>query len=281
MEKVTLIGNLMTTLGVLFSSSFFFYTAVSILVFFVLKHLIISNGGEMSKKIYYGYSAAVFSLFIIIYSDSILKLWDKLMDNLFLNIYFPSLGIYIGIIIISIVMLITSIIKKKISKITKKINIISSISLLFLFFLSLDTIVSNNIDISSDTFLYTNNKLLALIEVSTGIFALWMIALGVIYCINKISNWFDIKETEKTNDQPVNNYQTIIIEEKTELPKAAETYSSLVKNLLETKETHQEPVKTNPSKDLLINEYKEMREYLMKLKQTKNNSYYPNDIFLR
>lgn len=278
MEKVTFIDNLFTTLNVFFSSSFFIYILVSIFAFFVLRKYIIDSRGEMTKKAYYLYILGVISLFIIIYSNSILKLWDKLMDNLFLNIYFPSLGIYFGIVIISIGLLITSIIKKKMPKITKKVNIFSSISVMFLFFLVMDTIVSNKIDVSADMFLYTNNKLLALIEVSTGIFALWMLGLGIIHVINKISKWFDSKESQKQVEEP------IVIDINTQLPSNNE-YSTLVNNLLEIKEPEQQPSKKNEEKEFLINEYKQMREYLMKVKQTNDDNYYMNnimrDIFMR
>lgn len=278
MEKVTFIDNLFTTLNVFFSSSFFIYILVSIFAFFVLRKYIIDSRGEMTKKAYYLYILGVISLFIIIYSNSILKLWDKLMDNLFLNIYFPSLGIYFGIVIISIGLLITSIIKKKMPKITKKVNIFSSISVMFLFFLVMDTIVSNKIDVSADMFLYTNNKLLALIEVSTGIFALWMLGLGIIHVINKISKWFDSKESQKQVEEP------IVIDNNAQLPSNNE-YSTLVNNLLEIKEPEHQQTKKNEEKEFLINEYKQMREYLMKVKQTNDDNYYMNnimrDIFMR
>ncbi len=278
MEKVTFVDNLFTILNVFFSSSFFIYILVSIFAFFVLRKFIIDSYGGMTKKAYYLYILGVFFLFIIIYSNSILKVWDKLMDNLFLNIYFPSLGIYFGIVIISIGLLITSIIKKKMPKITKNINIFGAISVLFLFFLVMDTIVSNNIDVSADMFLYTNNKLLALIEVSTAIFVLWIIILGIIHVINKISKWFDFKESQKQIEES-------IIIDNTAQPTANNEYSTLVNNLLEIKEPEQQLVKENGEKEFLINEYKQMREYLMKVKQTNNENYYINnimrDIFMR
>ena len=153
-----------------------------------------------SKK----YMLIVSILMILMFGVSIVSNYKILMDTFdnfstifFRNIYFPSIYVYIGILVFNFVVFITSILSVKKKKVYKVINTINFILNNILFAIVLNIIAKNKIDIFSMASLYTNTSLVAILELSIGTFAVWLFCLLVIYITNVICDRIMLKKKVK------------------------------------------------------------------------------------
>ena len=149
------------------------------------------------------YMLIVSVLMILMFGVSIVSNYKILMDTFdnfstifFRNIYFPSIYVYIGILVFNFVVFITSVLSTK-KKIYKVINTINFILNNILFAIVLNIIAKNKIDIFSMSSLYTNTSLVAILELSIGTFAVWLFCLLVIYITNVICDRIMIKKKAK------------------------------------------------------------------------------------
>lgn len=197
MEQLSLIEKLSMLVKIVFSSPFFLVLLI-IIVALLLLLLKFNKKIKKDKSIYLKIYLICFILLFAKYGSSILKLCDNLVENIFSDIYFPSLSTYLIMLFINNIILIITIISKKISKGIKILNTICFVSIEFLAVLILDTIIKENVNIYEKLEVYTNQKLLVLIELSMGLFALWMFALFVIKCINLL-----IKKYDKENQEQI------------------------------------------------------------------------------
>ena len=130
--------------------------------------------------------------------------FDNFTTLFFRNIYFPSVYTYIGIIVIIFLSTIVTLLNKNTKKIYKIINSSTFILNSILFILILNIIAKNKIDVFDINSLYTNTPLVVTLEISTGLFVLWTLALLIAYTTNcitdRISNRETIKEVIKVNN---------------------------------------------------------------------------------
>lgn len=144
--------------------------------------------------------------FIVVFGISIIGNYDVLsntFDNFttifFGNIYFPSIYVYISVLIISFIAFIVSILNIMIKKIYKAINSIMFIVNNILFIIILNIIAKNKIDIFSVNSLYTNTNLVVVLELSMGLFILWILSLIAIYVTNVICDRIANKKVIKND----------------------------------------------------------------------------------
>lgn len=104
----------------------------------------------------------------------------------FTNIYFPSIYVYIVIIITSLILFITSIINKNKRRINKIMDITFFIINSLLLIVILNIIAKNNVDIFSVASLYTNKSLVAILEINMGVFVIWILTHIITYITNSI-----------------------------------------------------------------------------------------------
>lgn len=167
------------------------------------------------------YILLVLLLLLIMFIISIIKNYEILsntFDNFttifFSNIYFPSIYVYIGILTISLIIFITSILNRKRRKIYKIINsslfIINNILLIIL----LNIIAKNKIDVFSISSVYTNKSLVAILEISTGLFIVWILVVLVIYLTNSICDKSDKKLVVVNSDLGVKTNRTVLKQNK-------------------------------------------------------------------
>lgn len=175
------------------------------LVFIFAILILLITFGYMFKKISSRkYMLIVSVLMILMFGVSIVSNYKILMDTFdnfstifFRNIYFPSIYVYIGILVFNFVVFITSVLSAKKKKIYKVINTINFILNNILFAIVLNIIAKNKIDIFSMSSLYTNTSLVAILELSIGTFAVWLFCLLVIYITNVICYRIMIKKKAK------------------------------------------------------------------------------------
>src|SRR5574344_1030579 len=153
--------------GLIFSSPFF----LALIVIFILTTVVLIGYNKLKNKyLKYGVAFGYFLIAILIlikYGSSILNLSDSLINQIFSFIYFPNIIAYICMMIITTLLLIMTLVNNKLHLFIKSCNIITFVIIEILFVLSLDVIVSNNIDIYTETSVYSNETLMILIQTST------------------------------------------------------------------------------------------------------------------
>lgn len=147
------------------------------------------------------YTLMMISSFIVLFGISIIsnyKVLSSTFDNFtnifFGNIYFPSIYVYIGVLVVSFIAFITSMLSKMLKRIYKVINGIMFVCNNVLFATVLNIIAKNKIDVFSTSSLYTNTSLVAVLEISMNLFILWVLSLIVVYTTNCICDRIVVKK---------------------------------------------------------------------------------------
>lgn len=147
------------------------------------------------------YALMMISTFVLLFAISIIsnyKVLANTFDNFttifFGNIYFPSIYVYIGVLVICFITFITSILNTMLKKIYKIINSIMFVCNNILLIIVLNIIAKNKIDIFSVSSLYTNNNLVAILEISMNLFILWVLSLIIVYTTNCICDRIVVKK---------------------------------------------------------------------------------------
>lgn len=134
---------------------------------------------------------------IIINYKELSKVFDNFMTIFFSNIYFPSIYVYIGTLVIVFIAFIVSILNKMLNKTYKIINGITFILNNILLVIILNIIAKNKIDVFTPNSLYTSINLVAILEISMGLFILWILSLIVVYTTSVICDRIGSKRREK------------------------------------------------------------------------------------
>lgn len=124
------------------------------------------------------------------------EVFDNFMTIFFSNIYFPSVYVYVGTLLIVAIAFITSMFNKMLNKIYKIINGITFVMNNILLVIILNIIAKNKIDVFTPNELYTNINLVAVLEISIGLFVLWVLSLIVVYTTSVICDRIGNKRRE-------------------------------------------------------------------------------------
>lgn len=213
MRYLTLLEKLKILADVLMTYKF---VLVLIAIMLVLTILFIFK--KLSNKKYTILMSLSILLTLIISIIGNYKILFKTFDNFttifFSGIYFPSIYIYLGVLLVVAVAFITSILSTKKKKVYKIINSIAFIINNIFFIIVLNIIAKNSINVFEISSLYTNSSLVAILELNMGLFILWIVSLIVAYITNTICDKITSKKTIK---------EEIISEVKELVPKEAIT----------------------------------------------------------
>ena len=166
--------------------------------------------------------------------------FDNFTTIFFNGIYFPSIYIYISVLLIISLAFITSILSSNKKKIYKIINIF--------FVIILNIIAKNSINVFEMSSLYTNNSLVAILELNMGLFILWVAALSVVYITNTICDKITSKKTvkEEVTIKDIEPVTEEISTTKELLPKEKIVFNEDVTKIPEVIQTKEEiPTDTN------------------------------------
>ena len=133
---------------------------------------------------------------IVINYKELAEVFDNFMTIFFSNIYFPSVYVYVGTLLIVAIAFITSMFNKMLNKIYKIINGITFIMNNILLVIILNIIAKNKIDVFTPNELYTNINLVAVLEISIGLFVVWVLSLVVVYITSVICDRIGNKRRE-------------------------------------------------------------------------------------
>ncbi|MBR5370020.1 MAG: MnhB domain-containing protein [Bacilli bacterium] len=179
MSKLSLLDKLSLFIDVAKDSVW----SVLILLFLIVLVYIFSGTNKKTMKrnkiIYIVFSLLILIILFICYLPSIGKIFDNMMNNLFIVIYFPSLAVYFAAIIVTSIILWISLFNYKTSEIIKRLNLVIYLIINYLFALLLYTINDNKLDIFNTESIYGNKQATALIELTSIIFVVWIIFLTV------------------------------------------------------------------------------------------------------
>ena len=172
---------------IIISSSFSFISLIIGIVLLIVMIIGIKNNRRIPKLIFIITWIFVAIFVIVRYNSQLVYIFDRLFGRIVEKIYFPSVTIYIVMLLLANIIFVISYNMKKLNNIIKVVNISVAMELDFLFVLVLDTIVNNNVDIYSDITIYANAQILVLLEFSMFLFLLWMLLLVILILINKFA----------------------------------------------------------------------------------------------
>lgn len=147
---------------------------VALIIFDIKKHK------KISKIVYIICLIFLVTFFLVKYFDIIIKVIDSFVEIFIKAIYFPSLGLYITILIITNLTSGFILLSKKSYKSYKIIT--SSITTLIdlLFIMIIGIISKNKIDITSDVKLYSDSTILTLLQISMILFvSLYLLLIAI------------------------------------------------------------------------------------------------------
>lgn len=211
----------------------------------------------------YAIELLVFGIIFFLEKDKMISVTNNLVNNLFINFYFPSIYVYLFIMIFSGFVFMFILLNKKISKIYKIVTNVYFYILNFIFILFVDVILKNDIDIFSKESLFTNNICLSLLELSTLLFFVYLVFVTLICITNYLISLVESKKTVIVEENNIGKLNLeVSVEDKT-----------IENNFLE------QPISFNQLVDKLnlIEENKEKENIVMNV--SKNNIDNKIDLF--
>ena len=176
MENISFLNKIKMLFNTIISNPFFSLSALFGIVLATLMIIDILKHKKIRKRYYIAAWFFIFLFIVVKYIKVIPVLVDNLINQVFMVLYFPSIGVYMLLLIIINVGFIYCLIKN-IHKSYKILTGIISIILDLLFILIINIILENKIDITSEITLYTNSKLLVFLELSTALFVSWILLI--------------------------------------------------------------------------------------------------------
>lgn len=180
---------------------------------------------------------------IVINYKELAEVFDNFMTIFFSNIYFPSVYVYVGTLLIVAIAFITSMFNKMLNKIYKIINGITFVMNNILLVIILNIIAKNKIDVFTPNELYTNINLVAVLEISIGLFVLWVLSLIVVYTTSVICDRIGNKRREKVVSNEVTSKE-LPEETTTHIEVPVETISEIDEPVLVTEEVKEDVIST-------------------------------------
>ena len=184
------------------SSSGLCIASIFILLFLAFVMLTTNKkNSKQTKKLYLIIYIILIVVMLIQYSSSLSTMFDYMMNNLFIAIYFPNLAIYLAAIIATNIILWKTIFNFKEDKLLKVVNTIIYSIMHYLLILILNVVNSNGLDVFNNASVSENNDALALIGLSSTIFMIWIIFMVIYKIIRGRQKQYEEKYIK--NKQPI------------------------------------------------------------------------------
>lgn len=208
MNQLSFLDKIHVLFELLFSSPI----VIGIFAFSLILMVALFFSSKLNKKfvkyIFISIYVLIIGFSIFKYGSYFLTSIDSFLTLFMANIYFPIIPIYVAIMIISFIIMIVTLSGRNKSRIVKIINTVFFTLIQMLFAVFIYTIESNNIDLSSNTGLYSNEQTMTLLELGMGLFVVWIVLLLVILYLKKADKIFKTKKVEDQNDfdEYINDY---------------------------------------------------------------------------
>lgn len=186
MNDFTLVEKLKILMDVIMSSPLFLILiicAVIIAIFLIFK---LSLDKKSNRIAFISCWVIILITIFIKYINIFFELIDNMFNMIFEALYFPSVSVYLIMLIVSNFFLIYSVISRKVDMKHKILNIVCAIIIdTFLIFI-MEIVNQNNISVYDKVLLYSNGKLLVLLQLTTSIFTAWLLLNLLISAHNKL-----------------------------------------------------------------------------------------------
>jgi len=141
---------------------------------------------KKKNKFYIGlYFIAIIGL-LVMFHNSLIPMFDYMMDNLFVIFCFPNLASYLVAIITTNIILWITTLNGKENKIIRIINSVVFAIMHYLLVLILVTVKTNKLDVLSQTSIYSNQNALGLLQISSMIYITWIVFLTIYFVVRTI-----------------------------------------------------------------------------------------------
>lgn len=189
MNDFSLIEKINILMDLISSSPLFLICSILSIVLLIFFIVCIILNKKINKLVFIIISSLISILLFVNYGSIIIKILDAIIDSVFVALYFPSLPVYVSVLLISNICFMISIFNKKQSKIQKIVNMINSVILDLLLIIIIEIVSKNNINIYEEINLYTNSALLVLLELSMGIFTSWILIRLILSAHSKLKKY--------------------------------------------------------------------------------------------
>ena len=199
------------------------------IIFSIAMIINMKKNKTIGKTLYMTGWIFIIAFIIIKYNNYISKILDNLINTIFMQIFFPNLAAYAIIIILTNIIFLYTVFNKNSNITTKLINSPFFITIMVLMVHTIDLISKNNINIYQRKEVYSNDKIVAIIEGTTLIFTLWIITLISKYILKKLIKKSDEKIKKEYEDNQNKETPTETPIKETIIPNEASTIAPPIK----------------------------------------------------
>lgn len=189
MNDFTLLEKLKIFIDVILSSPLFLILILCAVLLIVLLTLKVTFNKKINKYVFLGCWVVMLLIIFVKYIKIFFELIDNMFNMIFEALYFPSLSVYLVILVISNFFLIYSVISKKVDKKYKFVNILSAVIIDALLIMIMEIVNRNGISIYDRLTLYSDKNLLVLLELSTSVFTSWLLINLLISAHTKLKKY--------------------------------------------------------------------------------------------
>lgn len=201
-EKLKIILNTILSTPLFSVSTFIGLILIGFMIFCIIKKK------KLPKWLYLVGWLFVIIFIVFRYTKLVPTLLDNLVDTFFKCLYFPSLGLYVSIVILSNIIFIVMNVQKNVHKSYKIISLINAVILNILFIFVAGVMTKNKIDLSTVINLYTNSTLLVLLQISMAIFIIFILLVLFLRIYNKMKLLDNVKFGDDYKYPDMDNYIT-------------------------------------------------------------------------
>lgn len=260
MSKMSFMDKLSVLLNVSLSSKLFIALFILLIVIGIVLIKNNNNDVQKNKKIYLVITIFISALVIFTFNTSLAKMFDYMMNNFFIIVYFPNIAIYLAAIIATNIILFVSIFSNKTSKVIKNINIIVYTLINYFLVLLLFTVNKSGLDLFSQSSIYQNESATALIELTSIVFIVWVIFL-VLYklILSYLRKGEEISEDKaRIRKKILMEEQQKIFQEKAELEKAKEEFEKVKEEMTTPVVVREEAPKQMSREEYMMKQFDQM-----------------------
>lgn len=177
MTQFNLMQKLKIFLDVIYQTKYHWAFLTLLVVIGISLFWINQRNNKIYKIIYILILLALIGFLFINYQSSLSKIFEYMMSNFFIALFFPNIGIYLAALIILNIILWISVLNVKSSRIIRITNTIVFLIMNYFLFLIINIIQNEKLDVYDQSSLYQNDGIRILIEWSSIIFIIWLIFL--------------------------------------------------------------------------------------------------------
>lgn len=165
-----------TLKNIVFSSPSSILFAIAGFIFLIAMVTNVRKKKSIGKTLYLIGWIFIVTFLVTKYNNYLTTLLDNLINNVFIQVFFPNLATYVIIIILSNIIYINSALKKDKKNYEKIINTIFFVIVMFGMNYTLEEVIRDNVNIY-DVDIYSNQKILVLVQSTTIVFIVWQVFL--------------------------------------------------------------------------------------------------------